>query len=184
MLLVNTSDNLPRNANVIPRHRLIEKLDNGLSRKLTLISAAAGFGKTTLLCSGLHRLKRPFAYVSFDERDNDPVRFWNHIIAALQTIDPHIGKKAQSILQTLQASSLDTMVVTLIDEIMTSTASTTLPSNQNAEHAYILAFDDYQLIESEPLHESLNFFIDRMPPMLHLVIATRADPPLALARRR
>ena len=185
MLLVNTSDDLPRNTNVIPRSRLIEKLDKGLSRKLTLISAAAGFGKTTLLCSELHRLRRPFAYVSFDERDNDPVRFWNHIITALQTtVDPHIGKRAQSILQTLQASSLDTMVVTLIDEIMTYTASTTLPSNQNAEHAFILAFDDYQLIESEPLHESLNFFIDRMPPMLHLVIATRADPPLALARRR
>jgi LuxR family maltose regulon positive regulatory protein len=156
----------------MPRPRLVERLNVGLHRKLTLISAAAGFGKTTLLSDWVRHTERPVAWLSLDRGDNDPGRFWRYVIAALQTVDTAIGRTAQAALLSPQQPPLNTLVTALINDVVAFPAP------------LILVLDDYHVIEAEPIHNSLNFLLDHLPPQLHLVITTRADPPLSLSRRR
>ena len=170
---------LPR-PNLISRPRLIERLDEGLclGRRLTLIAAPAGFGKTTLLSEWVAGCGRPepvvrFAWVSLDRGDNDPARFWAYFIAALQGVQTGIGEATLAMLQSPKPLPAEAFLTDLINEI---TAASLKP--------FALVLDDYHLIKAQPIHNALTFLLDHLPPNLHLVIATRADPPLPLARLR
>jgi LuxR family transcriptional regulator, maltose regulon positive regulatory protein len=159
-------------AKVVLRPRLIERLNEGLHRKLTLISAPAGFGKTTLLSEWVAGCERPVAWLSLDERDNDPKRFLNYLVAALQTIAANIGKGVLGMLQSPQPPPTESILTALLNEI------TTVPDNLT------LVLDDYHVIDSKPIDNALTFLLEHLPPEAHLVIATREDPHLPLARLR
>ena len=175
----------PVRPELVSRPRLIKRLNEGLHRKLTLISAPAGFGKTTLLSEWVHRRSEvtpplPVAWVSLDEGDNDPARFLAYVVAALQTlalsqvegIEANIGKGALGALQSPQPPPMESVLTALINEIAT------IPD------PFALVLDDYHMIEAQPIHDALTFLLDRLPSQMHLVIATRADPPLPVARLR
>jgi LuxR family maltose regulon positive regulatory protein len=152
----------------------VERLNEGLSsgRKLTLISAPAGFGKTTLVSEWVAVCQRPVAWLSLDEGDNDPTGLLIYIVAALQTIGPSIGAGVLRTLQSPQPPSAESVLTILLNEI------TTLPKD------FVLVLDDYHVIDSKPLDEALTFLLEHLPPQMHLVIATREDPDLPLARLR
>ena len=162
----------PTRPKIVPRPRLIERLNEGLPRKLTLISASAGFGKTTLVSEWIAGCERPVAWLSLDEGDNDPVRFLSYLVAALQTIKAGIGEGVLAVLQSPQPPPTESILTTLLNEI------TTMPDN------FILVLDDYHVIDSKPVDQALPFLVEHQPPQMHLVIATREDPPLPLARLR
>jgi len=153
---------------------LNERLNEGLlaSRKLTLISAPAGFGKTTLISEWVTEGKRAVAWLSLDEGDNDLTRFLVYFITALQTIRPAIGAGVLGTLQSPQPPSTEAILSILIDEI------TTVPDQ------FVFVLDDYHSIDSNPVDKALTFLIEHLPPQMHLVIATREDPDLPLARLR
>jgi LuxR family maltose regulon positive regulatory protein len=156
----------------VPRPRLIERLDRGWHRRLTLISAPAGFGKTTLACEWISGGKRPAAWLSLDERDNDTVRFLTYLIAALQTIAENIGEGVLDMLQSPQPPPVESLLTLLINEITAVQESITI------------ILDDYHVIDSEPIDTALTFLLENLPPQVHLVIATREDPRLPLPRLR
>jgi len=162
----------PIRPELVPRPRLIERLNAGLHRKLTLISAPAGFGKTTLLSEWVAGSERPVAWLSLDEGDNDPTRFLSYSIAALRTIEANIAKGVLSALQSPQPPPAEDILTVLINEIAA------IPGR------IILVLDDYHLIEAEPIHDALTFLLRHLPPQMHLVIATRENPLLPLARLR
>ena len=157
-----------------PRPRLIERLNEGLAagRKLTLISASAGFGKTTLVSEWVAGCERPVAWLSLDEGDNDPTRFLTYLVAALQTIAANIGAGVLAVLQSPQPPPTESILTALLNEI------TTIPDN------FVLVLDDYHVIDSKPVDDALTFLLEHLPPQMHLVIATREDPHLPLARLR
>jgi len=157
---------------LVPRPRLIEQLQAGLHRKLTLISAPAGFGKTTLVAEWVQETDRPCAWLSLDEGDNDPARFFSYLVAALQSIDPDIGKTAQEVLQAAEPPPPGSVLTSLINDI----AATRQP--------FIFVLDDYHVIDVQWIQDALAFLLEHLPPQMHLVIATRADPPLSLSRLR
>lgn len=158
--------------NLVPRQRLIERLNAGLSRKLILVSAPAGFGKTIILSEWVQSIKCPVAWLSLDQNDNNLFRFLTYLTAALQTIDRKIGQAALAMLQSNQPPSTEVVLTTLINEIT---------ENSNP---HILILDDYHLIEAQSIHEAITFLLDHSPPQTHLVIAGRSDPPLHLSRLR
>ncbi|HEX7395792.1 MAG TPA: LuxR C-terminal-related transcriptional regulator [Anaerolineaceae bacterium] len=164
----------PPRPKVVLRPRLIERLNEGLSlgRKLTLISAPAGFGKTTLVSEWIAICGRPIAWLSLDEGDNDPARFITYLVKALQTIKGGIGEGLLAALQSPQPLQIETILTTLLNEI------TTIPEN------FLLVLDDYHSIDSQPVDQSLAFLIEHQPQQMHLLIATREDPDLPLARLR
>jgi LuxR family maltose regulon positive regulatory protein len=167
----------PASPRLVSRPRLIRQLDEGLhlNQRLTLVSAPAGFGKTTLLSDWLRHAERPVAWLSLDDGDNDPLRFSAYLLAALQSIDPKIGQSAATILQSPQPPDLESLTTSLVNDFA------------ETQQQLILVLDDYHLIDAGPIHEMLSFLLDHMPPPskgLHLVIATRADPPLPVARLR
>jgi LuxR family maltose regulon positive regulatory protein len=157
---------------LVPRPRLIEQLNEGLPGKLTLISAPAGFGKTTLVSYWLDHLELPAAWLSLDEDDNDFVRFWTYIIAALQTIQPELGADVLAMLQSSPLPPSHTLLTPLINDLAA------------ISEQFILVLDDYHTIEDEGIDQALNFFLENSPPHMHLVITSRADPNLSLARLR
>jgi LuxR family transcriptional regulator, maltose regulon positive regulatory protein len=156
--------------NVVLRPRLIARLNAGLQRKLTLISAPAGFGKTTLASAWIAECGRPAAWLSLDEADNDSTRFLNYLVAALQTIAPTIGVGVVGLLQSPQP--IDALLPMLLNEIAT------MPQPA------ILVLDDYHVLDARPIDQALAFLVERLPPQMHLVITTREDPQLPLARLR
>ena len=174
----------PPRAKIVLRHRLIQRLNEGLSsgRKLTLISASAGFGKTTLVSEWISdlrsetrhesRIANRVAWLSLDEADNALTRFLTYLIAALQTLEPNLGAGVLAALQAPQPPSTESILTTLLNEI------TTLPDN------FVVVLDDYHLIDSKPVDEALTFLLTHLPPCMHLVITTREDPDLPLARMR
>ncbi|MBU4449659.1 MAG: LuxR C-terminal-related transcriptional regulator [Proteobacteria bacterium] len=162
----------PPRPKVVLRPRLLERLNDGLHRKLTLISAPAGFGKTTLLSEWIHQSEIPVAWISLDKGDSDPVHFLNYLIAALQTLEVSIGKAALTILQSPQPPPVEFVITNLINEI------TTILKN------FVLVLDDYHLIDAKQIHTVVEFLLDHLPKQMHLIIATRSDPPLHLARLR
>ena len=164
----------PPRPKVVLRPRLNERLNEGLlaSRKLTLISASAGFGKTTLVSEWVAGCGQPVAWLSLDEGDNDPTRFLTYLVAALQTIAPKIGVGVLSALQSPQPPPSEVILTTLLNEI------TTLPDH------FILVLDDYHVIDSKPVDEDLTFLLEHLPPQMHLAIATREDLQMPLARLR
>jgi LuxR family maltose regulon positive regulatory protein len=157
---------------VVIRPRLIKQLNEGLHRRLTLISASAGFGKTTLVSEWVASCERPAAWMSLDEGDNDPSRFLTYLVAALQTIAANIGEGVLAVLQSPQRLSTESILTTLLNEI------TTIP------HNFVLVLDDYHIIDAKPVDDALTFLLEHLPPQMHLVITTREDPHLPLARLR
>ncbi|MFL5656763.1 MAG: AAA family ATPase, partial [Ktedonobacteraceae bacterium] len=164
---------LPRlRPNVVSRPRLLERLNEGLHRKLTLIAAPAGFGKTTLVSEWVEGIERPTAWLSLDEGDNDPARFLAYLVAALQTIAATIGEGVLGVLQSPQPPPPEAILTALLNEI------TTLPDH------FVLVLDDYHVIDAKPVDQALTYLVEHLPPQMHLVIATREDPQLPLARLR
>src|SRR5438874_2467336 len=165
----------PLRPNVVSRPRLLERLNEGLHRKLTLIAAPAGFGKTTLVSEWvafIERARTRTAWLSLDEGDNDPARFLAYLIAALQTIAATIGDGVLGVLQSPQPPPTEAILTALLNEI------TTLPDN------FVLVLDDYHVIDAKPVDMALTYLVEHLPPQMHLVIATREDPQLPLARLR
>jgi LuxR family maltose regulon positive regulatory protein len=162
----------PPRPNVVLRPRLIERLNEGLRSKLTLISAPAGFGKTTLVSAWLAGCERPAAWLSLDEGDSDPIRFLTYLVAALQTIAANFGAGVVGALQSPQPPPIETLLTTLLNDI------TTIPDQ------FILVLDDYHVLDAQPVDLALTFLLERLPPQMRLVIATREDPQLPLARLR
>lgn len=163
---------------LVQRPRLVKQLDEGLrlGHKLTLISAAAGSGKTTLLSEwgvGAQRATHQrVAWLSLDEDDNDPARFWTYVIAALQAIRPQVGQSVLPMLQGPQPPPIRSILTTMLNEVTALSES------------IIFVLDDYHFITAQAIHDGLAFFLDHLPQQLHLVIATRADPVLPIARLR
>jgi LuxR family maltose regulon positive regulatory protein len=179
----------PVRPELVPRPRLIERLNAGprSGRKLTLVSAPAGFGKTTLLSEWIHRggaVTAPLqvAWVSLDQGDNDPTRFWTHFVAALQAVRAGMGKAALAALQS--PGFADASTPPRIESILTALINEITEQESDGEHPCILALDDYHLIEAQPIHNGLAFLLDHLPAQMHLVIASRSDPPLPLSRLR
>ncbi len=167
----------PVRPELVSRSRLTQRLDAALSmgRKLTLLSAPAGFGKTTLLSEWAHSRERsgarPVAWLSLDRDDSGPTRFVTYVIAALQTFEGSIGSGVQEILRSPQPP-IDAILTSLINEIAA------IPGE------CVLVLDDYHLIDSPRIYDAVIFLVDHLPPNMHLVIATRRDPRLPLPRLR
>jgi LuxR family maltose regulon positive regulatory protein len=165
----------------VPRPHLMARLDAGLHHKLTLISAPAGSGKTALASAWLSRLRVPeqagstprdVAWLSLDEGDDDPARFFAYLLAALATVEPSLGQDLRPGLQAPQLPPIDSLVTALINEL----AARPRP--------LMLALDDYHTLDDLAIHEALGLLVERQPASLHLVIVTRHDPPLPLSRLR
>ncbi len=162
---------VPRPGSVL-RPRLLDRLNAGTHGKLTLISAPAGFGKTTLVTEWIASDERPVAWLSLDEGDGDPTRFLTYVVAALQTIAPQVGTGILNLLESPQPPLIDALLTPLLNEIATIT------------HDFVLVLDDYHVIDSQEIDSALTFLIDNQPPQIHLVLTTREDPRLPLARLR
>ena len=170
-VLVTTKFHVPR-AGFVPRPRLLERLAQGMERGLTVVCTPAGFGKTTLLGDWTRRSRRPAAWLSLDTGDNDPARFWRYVAEALDRVRPGVGEQVAMLLRGPQQPPLEAVATAVINEMAP------LPD------PVTLVLDDYHLIEASPVHSSVSFLLDRMPPGLRLVLTSRADPPLPLARLR
>ncbi|MBT2292523.1 LuxR family transcriptional regulator [Paenibacillus albidus] len=162
---------LPRTT-IVPRPRLIERLNEGLNRKLTLVSASAGSGKTTLVSEWVAACGRSAAWLSLDEGDNDSTRFLTHLVAAVQRIAENIGESAVGALNSPQPPSTESILTILLNEI------SALP------YPFVLVLDDYHVIDDKRIDDVLIFLLEHLPAQLHLVIATREDPQLPLGRLR
>jgi LuxR family maltose regulon positive regulatory protein len=159
---------------MVLRTRLMERFKACLNSGLVLISAPAGFGKTTLLAqwaSGDQPRPR-VAWVSLDEGDNDPVRFWSYLVASVQTLRPSAGKIALDLLHSSPPAPAESVVTALINDLSTESG------------AFTIVLDDYHAVTNKAIHNGIIFLLEHLPFSLHLVIATRADPPLPLARFR
>jgi LuxR family maltose regulon positive regulatory protein len=176
--LLQTKLYVPRpKPRLVSRPRLLGKLDRVRARKLTLISAPAGFGKTTLLSEWIqHQNQQPrplqVAWLSLDSNDNDPSRFITYFVTALQEVDARFAEEVLPVLQAFQISSIKEIWETLAGQIAS------IPS------AFVLVLDDYHVIEAAIIHEGISFMLEHLPACMHLVISTRADPPLPLSRLR
>lgn len=157
---------------VVLRQRLINRLNAGLHGKLTLISAPAGFGKTTLVVEWISSHEHPVAWLSLDESDSDPVHFLTYFVVALQKIDSQIGTGILNLLKTPQPPPIDSLLTTLLNELAT------------IAHDFVLVLDDYHTLDSAEIDTALTFLIDNQPPQMHLVLTTREDPRVPLARLR
>ena len=173
MLLLSTKLNIPPvRLSHVPRMELIQRLDKLHANKLALIVAPAGYGKTTLVSEWVSQTSLKVVWFSIDVADNDPVRFWDYVIAAIQSVHPHIGDKAFVLLHEPQPLPVETILSTLINELLA------LPDLLS------IVLDDYHMIETPEIHDGLAFFVEHIPPQLRLIITTRTDPPLPLARMR
>ncbi|EFH84022.1 LuxR C-terminal-related transcriptional regulator [Ktedonobacter racemifer] len=171
--LVETRLSHPRlPALLVTRERLLDKLDTALSYPLTLISASAGWGKTTLLSAWVARSTCSIAWLSLDELDNDPARFWISILAALRTSLPRSGKTVLAMLRAAQPPPLTTILMTLLNELSA------------LAEPIVLVLDDYHVIGEQSVHDTFLYLLEHLPADVHLVIASRVDPPFPLARLR
>jgi LuxR family maltose regulon positive regulatory protein len=174
-LLLATKLHVPRlQPGFVPRPRLTERLDEGLARGFVLVSAPAGYGKTALLADWARSGRRPVAWLSLDAADSDPARFWRYVVTALDRVRPGIGELAGVLLGPPAPRSFEGLVTALINEL----------ARQPDEDQVLLILDDYHLIDSQPVHGSLTYMLEHLPPGLRLGLASRSDPPLALAPLR
>lgn len=156
----------------VQRTRLEPLFQETLTRPITLIAAAAGFGKTTALIGWLEHTQVATAWVALDSGDDEPARFWCYVLAALERLSPGIATDELASLQAPQPPLLESILTSVINNLET----------MNSE--IVLVLDDYHTISAPAIHSSMTFLLEHLPPHLHLVIATRADPPLPLARLR
>ncbi len=157
---------------MVPRTRLSEILSEGLDRKVTLVSAPAGFGKTTLISEWLTSCKRETSWFSIDQEDNAPNRFLTYLILALQSISKSIGVRLLPLVHSSQPLSVETIMTHIVDEI------------SNLPNSYILVLDDLHVIKTEQVYDAIHFLIEYMPPEIHLVISTRETESLRLSSLR
>jgi LuxR family maltose regulon positive regulatory protein len=160
---------------VVARKGLYAQLDDGVSRAVVIISAPAGFGKSTLLTSWLAEgaaQARSVAWLSLSTADNDPSLFWRYFLAALSPLHPGVGATASALLGSPQPPGISTILTSMINDLHSIAGDV------------IFVLDDYQLIDSADVHAGITFLIENRPPRLHLIILTRADPPLPLSRLR
>jgi LuxR family maltose regulon positive regulatory protein len=162
----------PVGTTVVPRPHLIERLDECLTRKLTLVSAPAGFGKTALLSEWARQREIPAAWLSLDDSDNDAARFLAYVVAAVNTLSPAIDHTILSELHLPQPQSVEQLLHLLVNQLA------------GINNHFVLILDDYHVIQTPSIHDSLIFLLDHLPPRMHVIIATRADPPLPLSRLR
>jgi LuxR family maltose regulon positive regulatory protein len=156
----------------VDRPVLLEQLKEGLRGKLTLVSAPAGFGKTSLVAAWQKDCETPLAWVSLDEEDNEPLRFLDYLIGALQTVDADLGDESAELLRRTSTPPLKVVLTSLLNEI-------------NAyDKEFVMAFDDYHVIHDHGIHDALSYLIERLAPHAHALIATRSDPPFPLGRMR
>jgi LuxR family maltose regulon positive regulatory protein len=175
--LLETKLYLPRpRLGLVPRPRLSERLDRGLAAKLLLVSAPPGFGKTTLLVDWTAALSTDdrvsTAWLSLDAGDNDPATYWAYVVAALRAVAPDVGADALAMLQETRPPPIEVVLTTLLNGLGTMEAE------------LVLVLDDYHVIESPQVQSGMAFLLEHLPPRLHLVIASRADPALPLPRLR
>jgi len=156
----------------IRRPLLINRLNEGLNQKLSLISASTGFGKTNLISAWAAVCNRPVAWLSINEMDNDPINFLVYLIAATQTIIENFGEQALPMLQSPQPPSLETIIVSIVNEF------------SSLKENIVLVLDDYHIIDAKPVDRVMGYLLSNMPNQLHLVICTREDPNLPLAGLR
>jgi LuxR family maltose regulon positive regulatory protein len=174
-ILLATKLNVPGlRPDLVPRPRLVQRLDDG-GRGLVLVCAPAGYGKTVLLAEWARSDRHPVAWLSLDAGDNDPARFWRHAVAALDRARPGISKRIGPLIGPPPPLSFEPLVTALINEVA---------GQPGADEALLLVLDDYHVISSQLVHESLGFLVEHRPPGLRLALASRSDPPLALARLR
>ncbi len=155
----------------ISRSRLIKQMEEGFERKLTLISAPAGFGKTTLLVDWVHKCKIPVAWFSVDKGDNDPLQFLTYVILGLQALREDIGNASLTMLQSPQPPPIETILINLINDVI------------DIRPDFVLILDDYHSVDAQPVHDIIAFLLENLPEPMHLILATRSDPPLPLTAR-
>ena len=173
--LIDTKFLVPRLPRLFVRSRLLPLLDESLQHKLTLVSAPAGYGKTTLLAAWLQARPKDdprIAWLSLEPGDNDPLRFWAYVLTALDRSSPGVATQALSALRAGQVPPFETALASLINTLAAQTAP------------IVLILDDYQAIGEPQIHASLTFLLEHLPPQLHLILLTRTDPPLRLSRLR
>lgn len=171
--LIRTKLHLPFiRPGIVSRPRLQEQIAQGLTGPLTLITAPAGFGKTTLVASAIYNTGLSVAWLSLDRNDNQEWRFLNYLLAALQAADPSIGCEAAQLLEAAQRATPEAILTSLVNDLGSLTSE------------MVLVLDDYQLISNPAVHEGVTFLLEHCPQVFHLVIATRSDPPLPLSRLR
>lgn len=176
--LLRTKLAIPRlRSAAVSREPLLDSLDNGLEGKLTLLFAPAGFGKTTLISEWAVRLNQRYtspsvAWVSLDAGDNDPSRFWRYVVAACQIFDAGIGASALAQLKAPRKPMFEVILTALLNEL------------SGLSGRYVLVLEDYNVITEPSIHHALSFMLDHLPTTLHVVIMSRSEPPLPLARLR
>ena len=156
----------------VERSHLLARLDDVKKKALTIVSAPAGFGKTTLLAEWVAQTSLPVAWLSLDNGDNDPYRFLSYLIAALGSIHEEVGLEAQQIMRSSQPAPPHVLLASLLNDL------------GKVAEPYVLVIDDYQFIIEHAVHEATAYLLDHIPSNMHIVIATRADPPLQLGRMR
>ena len=161
-------------SNIIRRDDLLARLDQGLTRKLTIVTAPTGFGKTTLVSMWIASRQFGSAWVTLDQNDNDPTRFWSYVISALRTLDSAIGKATLSTLMASQPPSFQTLLIPLINDL----------TRRNGP--CVLVLEDYHSITSKEIMDGVSFLLQHLPESLHLTLITRTEPdlPLPLLRVR
>ncbi len=173
--LLNTKLMAPRpHAGVIERRGLLMRLDEGLAKRLTLVCGPTGFGKTTLVSTWIAKGRFPSAWVTLDENDNDPTRFWTYLVSAIRTLDSSLGKATLSALMSSQLQPLESLLTPFLNDLA------------QLNETSVLVLEDYQAITSREIHESFSFLIQHLPDSLHLILITRIDPdlPLGILRAR
>jgi LuxR family maltose regulon positive regulatory protein len=172
--LLATKLHVPRpRTHLVPRAHLVERLQQGVEHPLTLVSGPAGFGKTTVLAQWCAQSDLPVAWFSIEAEDNDPTRFLSYLIAALQTLDSQLGTTALALLRTPQPAPPKAVLTLLTNDLI-----------ERGGGDVALVLDDYHVITDESIQRGMTFLLEHLPPQLHLVLATRADPPLPLSRLR
>jgi LuxR family maltose regulon positive regulatory protein len=162
----------PAGDNIVHRPELFEKLNLGLSRKLIIISAPAGFGKTALVSDWINQFKIPTAWFSLDNGDNDPVEFLSYIISGVQSIHAAFGQSALKLLKSPNELNPESITGLLINDIL------------KINHNFLLVLDDFHLIGNNEILKLVAFLLERIPDNIHIVILTRSDPALSIARLR
>ena len=183
--LLATKFRIPRSRpGWVPRPRLTQCLQAGTDRELVLVCGPAGFGKSSLLADWLRGDRRAVGWLSLDAADNDPVRFWRHVVAALDRARPGVADRVDALLSGA-GSSFDTPAgPETVESVVNALVNELAPADHAAADDVTLVVDDYHLIDNPDVHRSLEFLLDHGPTSLHLVLASRSDPPLPLARLR
>ncbi len=159
----------------VSRPRLVQRIARGTQSRLTLVSAPPGFGKSTLVAEWLAsapETRESVGWVSLDAGDNDPATFWAYLVRALQSARPGVGQAALAMLDAPSPPPVEVLLAVLLNDIAASAGEA------------VVVLDDYHVIENAAVHDGMAFLIENMPPRMHVVIASRADPPLPLARLR